>query len=337
MPAPKEKFFARRLYNRLYFNLSRGFWTVVVAWRWRTDRLLFGFHRECWPLYLVVNRRYAIVLGRLPNLRNPSEFNERMAWLKLFDHVEEKIQCSDKLAVREYVREAVGPTYLTAVFAEGKTFEELREGCRDVTCPCVVKTNHTSGAVFFMDAPTIEALNQLQPMIDPSLKTQFGWATGEWPYTFVKPRVFAEELLPRAGVGPPPDYKFHCTAGEVRFLQYIYDRGRGTKEEIVLPNGEVTHMHPDQHTQHTETFVKPPEWDELLAVASKLSRPFKYVRVDLYATPGRVVFDELTFFPLGGRYTTTGQRELGRLLHCDFADRRPAWVASPAQPITALA
>ena len=35
-------------------------------------------------------------------------------------------------------------------------------------------------------------------------------------------------------------------------------------------------------------------------IASDLSKPFSYVRVDLYQVKGRIYFGELTFFPAGG-------------------------------------
>lgn len=334
MSATNPQSIARQIGTRLLYNAKRVFWTFIIGLRWSLDRSTFGFAASSWPLYLVVNRCYAIDLGHLPNLRAPCDFNEKMAWLKLFDQVEDKIRCSDKLAVREYVRATVGQRYLTTLYAQAETYADLRALCEQLKWPYVVKTNHVSGAVFFVDPAGPNGLDHFGPKVDASLRSVFGWTTGEWPYTFIAPRVFAEEQIPGQDNKPPPDYKFHCTAGEVRFLQYIYDRGHGTKEAIVLPDGTVTHMHFDQHMQHTEDFVKPHEWDELLVTASRLSRPFRYVRVDLYATAGRVLFGELTFFPLGGLYTTQAQRELGLLLPLDADDKRPAWVAGPGKRAT---
>ena len=45
---------------------------------------------------------------------------------------------------------------------------------------------------------------------------------------------------------------------------------------------------------------KPDNLDEMLEVARKLSKAFKYVRVDLYEIDGNVKFGEMTFTPMSG-------------------------------------
>ena len=38
----------------------------------------------------------------------------------------------------------------------------------------------------------------------------------------------------------------------------------------------------------------------MVEIATKLSKPFPHVRVDLYNLKGRIVFGEMTFFSAGG-------------------------------------
>ena len=45
------------------------------------------------------------------------------------------------------------------------------------------------------------------------------------------------------------------------------------------------------------TLPKPAGLDEAFAIADRLSKPFDFVRVDLYLTPRGVRFGELTFTP----------------------------------------
>ena len=50
-----------------------------------------------------------------------------------------------------------------------------------------------------------------------------------------------------------------------------------------------------------ENQIKRPEnLNELIQIAEKLSRPFKFVRVDLYSENEDIRFSELTFTPLAG-------------------------------------
>ena len=44
----------------------------------------------------------------------------------------------------------------------------------------------------------------------------------------------------------------------------------------------------------------PDNKNELIIVAEKLAKPFKFVRVDLYDVDERIIFSELTFHSGGG-------------------------------------
>ena len=51
--------------------------------------------------------------------------------------------------------------------------------------------------------------------------------------------------------------------------------------------------------------------------AKKLSKPFKFVRVDLYEFNEKIIFGELTFTPAGcidANYTNQAQDELGEMI-----------------------
>ena len=46
------------------------------------------------------------------NLDNPQTFNEKIQWLKLYDHNPLMTICADKVAVRDYIKEKIGEEYL---------------------------------------------------------------------------------------------------------------------------------------------------------------------------------------------------------------------------------
>ena len=45
---------------------------------------------------------------------------------------------------------------------------------------------------------------------------------------------------------------------------------------------------------------KPKNFDKMIELADKLSKPFPFVRVDFYDVDGKVYFGELTFYSGGG-------------------------------------
>jgi len=64
-----------------------------------------------------------------------------------------------------------------------------------------------------------------------------------------------------------------------------------------------------QNIQWKKTFgqavEKPSRLEEMIIIAEKLSSPFDFVRVDLYAIKDRIYFGELTHYPASGRLEIT--------------------------------
>ena len=50
--------------------------------------------------------------GVWPDLRNPKTFNEKLQWLKLYDHNPLYTTLVDKYAVRRYIADKIGEEYL---------------------------------------------------------------------------------------------------------------------------------------------------------------------------------------------------------------------------------
>jgi len=250
-------------------------------------------------------------LGRLPNLVNPRGYNDVIQWLKLYDQTPEHVIACDKYAVREWVAERVGEGVLNRLLYVA---DEPLEG---VPTPYMLKATHDSGSTYKIrqEADLVEAI----PKLREKLGRVYGAHKGEWAYSFVKPRVIAEELMPE----PIIDYKFHCTHGKVRWVQVIWDRDSGQpKEAIFLPDGTLTDLHMDHKMVHAPGgYSGEDEWSELTEVAETLAEGWRYVRVDLYYVMG-VKFGELTFWPLSGSYKTDDEPTFGRMLEIDLSHKR---------------
>ena len=77
------------------------------------------------------------------DLANPKTFSEKVQWLKLYDSTEIKTKLTDKLLVREWIKEKIGDTYLINLIGvydnpEKIDFSKLPESF-------VIKCNHGSG------------------------------------------------------------------------------------------------------------------------------------------------------------------------------------------------
>ena len=115
------------------------------------------------------------------------------------------------------------------------------------------------------------------------------------------------------------DYKFMCFSGKVDHVMLCHDRMSGhtrfdhfDKAWNFLRYQDVDFQKPDDYT-----IQRPEKMDEMFKIAEKLSKPFPFVRVDLYCENDRIYFGELTFYPQSGfdtDYTVNTDLYLGSLL-----------------------
>jgi hypothetical protein len=173
-----------------------------------------------------------------------------------------------------------------------------------------LKTPHDSGGVILVrDKDALDAV-AARAKLQARLGRLHGYLSGEWAYSFVRPRILAEELLLGAAAGcPPADYKLHCVNGECRWAQHITGRGHNPREVLIDAEGALLDF----------TLKYPPgsdlpdlyPWPEMKRIAEALASGWKYVRVDLYWEGGRIYFGEMTFHPDAGLYKGEGQARLG--------------------------
>jgi hypothetical protein len=313
--------FLQKLWKRHGYALTRIWLRRSLAKKWVRDRRelpLTDAHRE---LYQILHVKSWNELGYFPELIDCRDYNDKIQWLKLFDQSPEIVQCSDKIAVRDFVRARVGASHLVEVYQTASRFSDVDFGA--LPDAFVLKTNHDSGSVVLVREKGAFNRRAAKEQFEKALGRTYGWRKGEWSYSLVPPQVLVEAYIDPGSGGAPPDFKFHCVNGKVRWLQYIYDRGVDTKEVIVSAAGEVTSIHLDRMMSHSESFERPAQWNDLLRVAEALAEGFKYVRVDLYLDRDHIYFGELTFFPRSGCYGGVGQRQLGPLLDFDRSTFEP--------------
>ncbi|MEH6345147.1 MAG: ATP-grasp fold amidoligase family protein [Bermanella sp.] len=265
--------------------------------------------------YTQLHTSYWLTFFKFPNLIKCEDYNQKIQWLKLFDNTPLMIKCVDKVLVRDYVTEVLGEGYLPELYQVADSFNELEFS--KIPEKFVLKTNHDSGTVFLVKDKDKANYSKMEAQVKRALNERFGSFGGEWPYLQVVPKVFAEEYLDPTNPKPPADYKFHCVNGKVEWLQYIYDRGIETKEVVADSRGKVLDIHFDESMTSVREFERPIELKVMVKIAERLSKAFRYVRVDLYLVEGKVQVGELTFFPMYGCYSGGGQALLGKYMDFD--------------------
>lgn len=254
--------------------------------------------------------------GRNLDLRNPQTFNEKLNWLKLYDHNPIYTKMVDKYEAKKYVADIIGEEYIIPTFgvwdkAEDIDFDSLPD-------KFVLKATHDSGRVIICkDKSSLDKIWAVHEM-RKSLHRNFYAVTREWPYKNVKRRILAEKLLEVESGNDINDYKFFCFNGKVEFMKIDFDRRTYHRANYydrnftLLKFGE-TACPPDFEREVS----KPKCFDKMIGLAEKIARDFKFVRIDFYEVKGKVFFGEATFYPSSavGKFTTpTADSDIGSLL-----------------------
>jgi len=245
----------------------------------------------------VVRSHFLRSFGYEPNLNNPRTFNEKLAWIKLHTRDPLMVKCADKYAVREYVREIIGEKYLIPLLGVYKHPDEIP--FNDLPAPYVLKVNHASGGnIFFIEKDSFNKRKAIRSL-NHHLKINAYYYGCEWSYKDVPPCIICERVILDENNNLPKDYKFLCFNGKPLLIQVDIDRFGDHRENYYDQHWNLLPVITDLPNAD-EDIPMPERFEEMLEISRKLSRPFDFVRVDLYAIHDSIYVGEMTFYPAGG-------------------------------------
>lgn len=233
------------------------------------------------------------------NLECPTAFNEKLQWLKLNDRSPLHTLCADKLLVREYVSEKIGNKYLIPLIYSTKSISKITPELLK-NDPLIIKTNHDSGSTFIVrDQDSIDWV-ELRDKLKKSLRNNFYFASREWPYKNIPPRIIIEKLIVEKNGKVPNDYRFYCTKGKANYIQVEIDRESDHSRNIYDIDWNLLEIERGK-VPTGKNINRPKKLNEMIHLAEKLSIPFIFARVDLYyVNDEEIYFGEITFYPGGG-------------------------------------
>jgi hypothetical protein len=156
----------------------------------------------------------------------------------------------------------------------------------------VAKPTHGSGTVLFLDRDISK--REMDSFLLHSNRNFFH-ALRETQYVSLERKILLEDNIAKAD--RINDYKFFCVKGQVLYCQVDVDRFMDHKRAIcTIPEFTVIPVS-TKFLDIPERVERPRHFDEMLRIASELSRQFTFVRVDLYDTDDGVFFGEFTLTP----------------------------------------
>lgn len=245
-----------------------------------------------------VRRQYFTHHGRYPNIRSPKLYSEKIQHRMLFDNDSRLSLCSDKVLVKDYVRERLGDEMLIPTLYSGPALPPLAQ--RNWNIPFVIKANHGSGYNIFVRTEADLVWTTIENRLSKFLSEDFGTLYMERHYSKIKRQVIVEPLLVDDGK-LPIDYKMFVFGGMPKFIEVITDREREHKEAVFDADWRRQDIRLGlEYPIETREISKPKSLKQMLMAASALGRDFDFVRVDFYEIAGRPYFGEMTFTPGGG-------------------------------------
>ena len=250
------------------------------------------------PLYVKIYYRY--YTGKILNLEDPREFNEKIQWLKVYYKDPRLTRLVDKFSVRSYVVEKVGEKYLNELLGVYDKASEV--DFSSLPDRFVVKGAHGCNYNLIVTDKTKIAPVKARMKFRKWLSRNYYYRSGlEWAYKNVKPRLIAESYLEEIGKSSLNDYKFFCFGGEPRFVQIDLDRKVSHTRRYYDMEWNPLPFRDTDYPPFDEQLDKPPNFEEMISVVRRLADDFPFVRVDLYNIGGRIIFGEMTFYPADGR------------------------------------
>lgn len=241
-------------------------------------------------------KNHEMCIRKYNNLSNDKNvhktFNDKIRWLTLYNCTEDKINCTDKIKCREYCKHVLGydlyPKILN-VYAD-----PMRINLSKLPKEVMIKCNHGCGFNLYINQsnyyPKYKKTLQLWLLVD------YSELHGEYHYHFINRKCFSEEYLGNSII----DYKFYCFHGEPKYIECMGNRDLRNKfvnsyDENFSPIYNITRDKSDYNC------IKKPElFDDMLDISKKLSKAFKFVRIDFYYINDQIYLSEMTFSPSYG-------------------------------------
>lgn len=238
---------------------------------------------------------YFVKMKKRLNLEKPQSFNEIINWLKLYDTNPLIYIVTDKIKVRELVKERIGEKVLVPILWYGDNPSEIPFD--SLPDSFVIKCNEGSGKNLIVNGKSQVSKKHIIHQCRKWLKTtnysfKFGREKG---YKNTRKKIMIEEYLGE-GTKLPVDYKFFMSNGDFLLLEFCYNRGFNKQRDV-----KIEYLDSNLKSLSSDTvFNKPANFQTMLKHATELSKGFSFIRVDFYSVNGKVYFGELTLYPSSG-------------------------------------
>lgn len=245
---------------------------------------------------------YWLNMGKKLDLKNPKTFNEKLQWLKLYNHNPAYTVMVDKVKAKEYVAGIIGEEHIIPTLGVWDDPDDIDFDA--LPNQFVLKCNHNSGTGMCIcrDKSKLD-IEKVKAELRKGLKENYFMRWREWPYKNVPRKILAEKFMVDESGTELKDYKIFCFNGEPRYCQVISDRHTDEKIDFydMYWKRLVGLVGLNDKVHNSEYAIPCPEsFEDMKLMASLLAKSIPFSRIDFYEINHQAYFGEITFFPATG-------------------------------------
>lgn len=298
---------------------------VIAAIMESVDQADYDVQEQYHTIYdnaTYLHRRFHEVTGDELNLEQPVTFNEKLQWLKLYNHDPSYTRLVDKLTFKEYVSETLGKEYVIPLLGAWDHFDEI--DFTRLPDEYVLKCTHDSGSVVIVTRDNPLDKVEVRSILEERLAINYYWMGREWPYRNAGRRIIAEQYMHDDDAEELKDYKLFCFMGEVKLIQVDFDRFQVHKRNVYDTEWNYIPLEIKFPTAPEVLIPRPQCLSEMIRLAEILSKGIPHVRVDCYVVNDHPLVGEMTFFHGGG---------MERFTPNDWNTKFGSWIRLPQSSI----
>ncbi len=263
---------------------------------------LINLDKKYYPEYLA--KFFLNQTGEVLDLKHPKTFNQKIQWIKLYDATPLKTRLTDKVLVRDWVKEKIGEDYLKPVLWIGQAFYDVPFD--KLPNSFIIKANNGCKWQFrIKDKENFLKNKRLFDIVQDRFngwmnQSFFPFAGFEMQYKDIIPQIIIEPLLLDDLNDKPEEIEIYCFNGESKIFQKIkysvpgevsvYDENYNNLYLKFMPDYVIKNEPADDNLKLAVT------------LSQKLCEEFKLVRVDWLLYKNKIYFNEMTFTPFSGLY-----------------------------------
>ena len=239
--------------------------------------------------------RYKKILenNRTYNESNLITLEDKLNWLTIHDSTSLKGKCADKIMLHKYSKYILGKDYCNKII---KIYDNTSQiNLSELPQQFVFKANHGSSFNYIVYNKTklLSYFKVLKHQMNKWLKIDYG-LTGEFYYSLINRKLFAEEFIGSR----LKNFKFLCYNGKPKYVYVSIKRGYHKFRNFYDMDWNLLKFKCLSRPHPTYKYKKPKFFELMKYIATKLSKRFKFVRVDMYELENEVRLGELTFIPM---------------------------------------